>query len=140
LFNGGFEYEREAEQLGHCDVALITLNFRDCDLTPAVTESFHAPSKYGLVDAAAQVEGPAPPGNRPEAQAATKPLDESSLPNVPVYVVLLITRYRMPRRKVELDLGHARAAVTRAHSDGQQALLVLCELIPVTELDGEMAE
>jgi len=47
-----FEREREAEELGHCDVALIILNFGDCDLTPVVTESFHAPSKYGLVDAA----------------------------------------------------------------------------------------
>jgi hypothetical protein len=34
LFNAGFEREREAEELGHCDVALIILNFGDCDLTP----------------------------------------------------------------------------------------------------------
>jgi hypothetical protein len=87
-----------------------------------------------------EVEGPAPPGDRSEDQAATKPLDQSSLPNVPGYAVLLITRYGMPRRKVYLDLGHARAAVARARGNGQQAWLVLSELIPVTELDGEVTE
>jgi hypothetical protein len=31
----------------------------------------------------------------------------ASLPNLPGYVVLMITKYGMPRRKVYLDLGHA---------------------------------
>jgi hypothetical protein len=50
----------------------------------------------------------------------------------------MITRYGMPRRKVYLDLGHARAAVQRAHDKNQQARLILCELRPVApDLDGE---
>jgi hypothetical protein len=44
----------------------------------------------------------------------------------------MITRYGMPRRKVYLDLGHARAAVDRANDDGRQARLVLVKLEPVT--------
>jgi hypothetical protein len=87
-----------------------------------------------------EVEGPAPPGDRPESPAAAKPLDEPSLPNIPGYVVLLTTRCGMPRRKVYLDLGHARAAVALARGNGQQAWLVLCELISVTELDSEVTE
>jgi hypothetical protein len=55
-------------------------------------------------------------------------------------MVLLITRYGMLRRKVYLDLGHARAAVARARGNGQPASLVLCELIPVTDLDGEVTK
>jgi hypothetical protein len=61
------------------------------------------------------------------------------LPNIPGYVVLMITRYGMPRRKVYLDLGHARTAVARARDNGQRARLVLCELTPVQadlDLDG----
>jgi hypothetical protein len=50
---------------------------------------------------------------------------------------LLITKYGMPRRKVYLDLGHARKAVERAHAKGQPARLVLCMLIPTAgDLDG----
>jgi hypothetical protein len=62
------------------------------------------------------------------------------LPNIPGYVVLMITRYGMPRRKVYLDLGHARAAVQRAEAKGQQAELVLVRLTPVApdlDLGGE---
>jgi hypothetical protein len=63
------------------------------------------------------------------------------LPNVPGYVVLMITRYGMPRRKVYLDLGHARTAVQRAQAKGQQAELVLCRLQPAAaDLNGEVAE
>ncbi len=54
-----------------------------------------------------------------------------SLPNLPGYVVLMITRAGMPSRKVYLDLGHARAAVARARGKGQAAWLVLCRLEPV---------
>ena len=61
------------------------------------------------------------------------------LPNIPAYVVLMITRYGMPRRKVYLDLGHARTAVLRAQANGQEARLVLCELRAV-DLDGEATE
>jgi hypothetical protein len=52
-------------------------------------------------------------------------------PNIPGYVVLLTTRYGMPRRKVYLDLGHARAAVARAEARGLPARLVLVKLEPV---------
>jgi hypothetical protein len=76
----------------------------------------------------------------PENPAATKQPDGASLPNIPGYAVLLITRYGMSRRKVNSDLGHARAAVARARGNGQQAWLVLCKLISVTELAGEVAE
>ena len=63
------------------------------------------------------------------------------LPNIPGYVVLMITRYGMPRLKVYLDLGHARVAVQRAEAKGQQARLILCELRPVqADLDSEVAE
>jgi hypothetical protein len=51
-----------------------------------------------------------------------------SLPSLPGYVVLMITRHGMPRRKVYLDLGHARTAVARARGKGLDAWLVLCEL------------
>jgi hypothetical protein len=63
------------------------------------------------------------------------------LPNIPGYVVLMITRYGMPRRKVYLDLGHARAAVARARGKGQHAELVLCRLeaCQADDLDGEVA-
>jgi hypothetical protein len=65
----------------------------------------------------------------------------TTLPNIPGYVVLMITRYGMPRRKVYLDLGHARAAVQRAEAKGQQAELVLCRLQPAAaDLNGEVAE
>jgi hypothetical protein len=63
------------------------------------------------------------------------------LPTIPGYVVLMITRYGMPRRKVYLDLGHARTAVQRAQAKGQQARLVLCELRAVAaDLDGDVTE
>jgi hypothetical protein len=87
-----------------------------------------------------QVEGPAPPGDRPEDQAATEQLDAFSLPTLPGYAVLMITRYGMPRRKVYLDLGHARKAVARAQAQGRPAWLVLCELRAVAadlDLGGE---
>jgi hypothetical protein len=46
----------------------------------------------------------------------------------------------MPRRKVYLDLGHARTAVSRAQAKGQQAELVLVRLTPVqADLDGDVA-
>jgi hypothetical protein len=65
----------------------------------------------------------------------------TTLPNIPGYVVLMITRYGMPRRKVYLDLGHARAAVQRANDKGQQASLILCELRPAAaDIDGEASE
>jgi hypothetical protein len=51
----------------------------------------------------------------------------------------MITRFGMPRRKVYLDLGHARAAVARSRGKGLDAWLILCELRPVTadlDLDG----
>jgi hypothetical protein len=60
---------------------------------------------------------------------------------LPGYAVILITKYGMPRRKVYLDLGHARAAVQRAQNRGQQAELALVRLTPVqADLDGEASE
>jgi hypothetical protein len=60
--------------------------------------------------------------------------------NIPAFVVLLTTRYGMPRRRVYLDLGAARTAVERANAKGLQARLVLCELTPVTADLGEATE
>jgi hypothetical protein len=54
----------------------------------------------------------------------------------------MITRYGQPRRRVYLDLGHARTAVERARTKGQPARLVLCELRGVAadlDADGEVA-
>jgi hypothetical protein len=74
----------------------------------------------------------------PDNPAATTQAVASSLPG---YVVLMITKYGMPRRKVYLDLGHARTAVQRAHAKGQPARLVLCTLQPVVaDLDGGWSE
>jgi hypothetical protein len=75
-----------------------------------------------------------------ENQAATTQLNEDSLPNVPAFVVLLQTRYGMPRRKVYLDLGHASRAVQHAHDNGQEASLILCRLTPVTADLGGVTE
>jgi hypothetical protein len=66
--------------------------------------------------------------------------DSAQHRNIPAYVVLLTTRYGMPRRRVYLDLGHARTAVQRAEAKGQEASLVLCKLEPVTADLGEVAE
>jgi hypothetical protein len=105
-------------------------------------------SKVGGCHVHLEVTRPVPK-DRPAAnthQAAAKPLDASILspaPNIPAYVVLLTTRYGMPRRRVYLDLGAARGAVARANDKGQQASLVLCELTPVQadlDVDGEVAE
>jgi hypothetical protein len=75
-----------------------------------------------------------------ENQAATKQLDATILSraaDIPAYVVLPTTRYGMPRRRVYLDLGHARTAVARARGKGLDAWLILCELTPVqADFDG----
>jgi hypothetical protein len=63
----------------------------------------------------------------------------ATLPNIPAYVVLLVTKWGMPRRRVYLDLGSARAAVARANAKGQQASLILCELkAAAADIDGEV--
>jgi hypothetical protein len=79
-------------------------------------------------------------------RAAAKQLDASILsrtaPNLPGYVVLLVTRYGTPRRRVYLDLGAARTAVARARGKGLHAELVLAKLEPVAadlDIDGEVA-
>lgn len=72
--------------------------------------------------------------NRPGDEGGSEAIAaaNSSLPtaagNLPSYVVLLVTRYGTPRRRVYLDLGAARTAVARARGKGQQAWLVLAEL------------
>ena len=61
--------------------------------------------------------------------------------NIPAYVVLMITKYGMPRRRVYLDLGAARTAVARANAKGLHARLVLCELTAVmADLDIDEVE
>jgi hypothetical protein len=82
-----------------------------------------------------------------ENQAATKQLDATILPrtadNLPGYVVLLVTRYGTPRRRVYLDLGAARTAVARARGKGLHAELVLAKLEAVAaglDIDAEVTE
>jgi hypothetical protein len=86
--------------------------------------------------------GPAPKNTLDAgAESILEQPADTAQQRIPAYVVLLITRYGMPRRKVYLDLGHARRAVQRAHAKSQPAELVLCKLEPVTtDLDGEVAE
>ena len=84
--------------------------------------------------------GPAPKDTlADEALGVVPTLPTATLPGS---AVLLTTRYGMPRRKVYLDLGHARTAVACAHAKGQPARLVLCELRAVQadpDSDGEVA-
>jgi hypothetical protein len=92
-----------------------------------------------------EVAGPAPPGNRPESQAAAKQLDTPSLPPAAdieaAYIVIVVSPYGTPRRRPYLNLHHAAAAVSRARGKGQRAWLVLCKLEPVAaDLDGEAIE
>jgi hypothetical protein len=83
-----------------------------------------------------EATGPAPEGDRPDAAATTQLNTDSLAKTVPGFVVVMVTRTGMPRRKVYVDLGHARAAVARARGQGRPAWLVLCELRPVgTDLD-----
>jgi hypothetical protein len=81
----------------------------------------------------------APEGERPPS-VNPDPIKKSDAPSLPGYVVLMITKYGTPRRKVYLDLGHARKAVERTQAQGRQAWLVLCQLRPVSadlDIDGE---
>ena len=84
-----------------------------------------------------EVAGPAPPGNRPESQAATKPLDTPSLPLADIasacesFVVLVYTPTGKYRRRVYLSLHSATAAVRRAQDKGQPVRMVLARLTPV---------
>ena len=96
-----------------------------------------------------EVAGPAPPGNRPESQAATKPLDTPSLPLADIasacesFVVLVYTPAGKYRRRVFLSLHSATAAVRRAKDKDQPVRIVLCRLVPVApdlDLDGEWSE
>jgi hypothetical protein len=79
-----------------------------------------------------QIEGPAPPGDRPESPAAAKPLDQSSLSEAAdAFVVVVLSSHGNPRRRVYLSLSHATAAVQRAQKRGVRAGMVLCRLVPV---------
>jgi hypothetical protein len=53
------------------------------------------------------------------------------------YVVVVVSPYGQPRRRVYLSLHHATQAVQRAHAKGQPAHMVLCRLVPVT---GDLGE
>jgi hypothetical protein len=80
--------------------------------------------------------GPKPPA---DDQVATTQLAASSLPAIPGYVVLAITRFGRPYRRLYLSLDHAQKAVARAKTQGRPARLVLCRLEPVSadlDLDG----
>jgi hypothetical protein len=86
-----------------------------------------------------QVEGPAPPGNRPEDRDATKLLDTSTLPPAAdienaceAFAVVVITPAGKYVRRVFLSLHSATAAMQRALGKGQPACIVLCRLVPVT--------
>ena len=78
-----------------------------------------------------------------ETIAAVNTILPTAAANLPSYVVLLVTRYGTPRRRVYLDLGAARTAVARARGKGLHAELVLAKLEPgqaVIDLGGEVTE
>ena len=52
-------------------------------------------------------------------------------PACEAFVVVVVSPYGQPRRRVYLSLHHATTAVQRAHAKGQSAHMVLCELVPV---------
>lgn len=92
-----------------------------------------------------EVEGPAPSGDRPEDQAATKQLNAPSLSAAAdianAFVVVVVSPYGNPRRRVYLSLSHATKALQRAHKRGAPASMVLCRLVPVVaDLDGEVTD
>jgi hypothetical protein len=70
-----------------------------------------------------------------ETIAAVNIIIPTAAGNLPSYVVLLVTRYGTPRRRVYLDLGAARTAVARARGKGLHAELVLAELTPAEAAD-----
>jgi len=83
-----------------------------------------------------------PPGG--DSQGADKSFGGSgaSLPALPAYVVLAITRFGRPYRRLYLSLDHAQKAVERAKTQDRPARLVLCRLEPVVadlDLGGEVA-
>jgi hypothetical protein len=65
---------------------------------------------------------------------------DTSVSNVPAYLVLLVGRNGNTLRKPYLSLHSAEQAMRRARKRGQQAHLVLCRLLPVAvaDLDGEV--
>jgi hypothetical protein len=55
------------------------------------------------------------------------------------YVVIVVSPYGQPRRRVYLSRHHATAALRRAQDKGQEARMMLCRLEPVpADLDGEV--
>lgn len=59
------------------------------------------------------------------------------------YVVIVVSPYGQPRRRVYLSLSHATNAVQRAHKRGLPAHMILCRLERITanlDIDGEVAE
>jgi hypothetical protein len=87
-----------------------------------------------------EVEGPAPPGDRPEDAAAGKQLIDASIVSTPrAYCVIMATPYGKERQRVFLSLHSAVQAVERTRKRGLQAELILVKLVPVTgdlDVDG----
>jgi hypothetical protein len=73
-------------------------------------------------------------------QVATTQPDGDSLPIDSAYCVLAFTPYDQPQRRHFLSLHSVVQAVQRARKRDLEAELILCRLVPVTELDGEVAE
>jgi hypothetical protein len=84
--------------------------------------------------------GPVPKNTLADEALGVEPiLANTTAANLPGCVVLMITRYGTPRRRVYLDLGAARTAAARAREKGLHAELVLAKLEPVAadlDIDG----
>ena len=82
-----------------------------------------------------------PPGMSPEV---VEPPPQAPVAEIEsAYVVVVVSSYGTPRRRVYLSLHHATAAIQRAEKKGQAAGLVLCRLVPIAadlDLDGGWTE
>jgi hypothetical protein len=77
----------------------------------------------------------------PENPAATTQTDGDILSRAAdiadAFVVIVVSPYGNPRRRVYLSLSHATQAVQRAHKRGLPAGMVLCRLVPLPADLGE---
>jgi hypothetical protein len=95
-----------------------------------------------------EVAGPAPPGDRPESQAATKPLDNSSLAPLTdpldeiarhvdgTFVLVVKVAGGKYRRRCFLSAASAEKAARNALEAGHNATVYLAELKPLWKLAG----